>query len=960
MSHIFGTDVDFNSNEAKKFRVENLLNFPSVGTGDVGRIFSHTGQQTFYGWNGSAWLDLALAGGGSYVLPTASETILGGVKIDASTINIDGGGVISASGWTDPSGLEALDEGNFFGWRLISRDPLYYGNLGYDAKDFGVNYALNSTLGATGSLSVNFSEDGLITGYGAFAGTGFNLQLTNTYTAGFGYYNTSNGYSSFIAGVWNEETNSKGFNFTAGHSNHTDQIAGFSAGAALLKGAGVGCAVLGAANIDIASAQSGTDANAPMIIIGNGTHTTPEATAWAATVRSNLLVGYRNGEVVLPSTTIAIIDAELTGRQIPTKEWVTAQVGGVGSQSWQETVIVGNAITSVDTVGSFLEINRYANAIDIDLHDSDYTNNVYLYVGNSADGDSPGFSMDGDADDSNSWFTVDAGGIIDLKARSSSLLLFASQTYSAEAQKRYAGLTLDIDDMTLYSFNPNTNQGGTLTFNGTNERVHLIHKNGNAIENTLSIAKPTLGNSLTILPALNLPFGNNKYIPLFFTDGVTTVEASATGLVNISTITGGGAAVWGGITGTLSNQTDLALQQTAQDDAIALNTAKATFPEAPNDGTQYARKDLGWESVATGGDMLSATYDPIINANTAKVSNVDHPLVETAVPVGALFTDTIYDDTTIQAEVDLNTAKISYNDTDVLKDTDTLSIVTGINKLITQDDIGSLGGGDMLKSVYDTTDNGIVDNSELVNSLTVETAVPSGAVFTDTVYDDTTIQAEVTLNTAKVGVTPTQVSDILVNNAKVTNVAHPLVETAVPVGALFTDTVYDDTAIQAEVDLNTAKVGITAQQASDITANNAKISYTDASLVATHTTDISNINTAQGVQDSAIALNTAKVGVTNEEENTINSIVAGEPTGADVVLNVVSLTQAEYDAGTPIAGTQYNIIGALPGGSGEVNTINSVLTGEPAGSLVIPNIVKITQADYDAGTPVATTFYAII
>ena len=31
--------------------------------------------------------------------------------------------------------------------------------------------------------------------------------------------------------------------------------------------------------------------------------------------------------------------------------------------------------------------------------------------------------------------------------------------------------------------------------------------------------------------------------------------------------------------------------------------------------------------------------------------------METAVPVGALFTDTVYDDTTIQAEVDLNTAK---------------------------------------------------------------------------------------------------------------------------------------------------------------------------------------------------------------------------------------------------------------------------------------------------------------
>ena len=96
---------------------------------------------------------------------------------------------------------------------------------------------------------------------------------------------------------------------------------------------------------------------------------------------------------------------------------------------------------------------------------------------------------------------------------------------------------------------------------------------------------------------------------------------------------GGGASVWGSISGTLADQTDLALQQTAQDTlistnatdigtnvtgilaldtsqgvqdtAIGLNTAKVTFPEAPNDGTQYARKDLGWEAVATGGAVDS-------------------------------------------------------------------------------------------------------------------------------------------------------------------------------------------------------------------------------------------------------------------------------------------------------------------------------------------------------------------
>ena len=44
------------------------------------------------------------------------------------------------------------------------------------------------------------------------------------------------------------------------------------------------------------------------------------------------------------------------------------------------------------------------------------------------------------------------------------------------------------------------------------------------------------------------------------------------------------------------------------------------------------------------------------------------------------------------------------------------------------------GAGDMLKATYDTNNSGVVDNAEKVNGLTVETAVPTGAVFTDTTY----------------------------------------------------------------------------------------------------------------------------------------------------------------------------------------------------------------------------------
>lgn len=57
---------------------------------------------------------------------------------------------------------------------------------------------------------------------------------------------------------------------------------------------------------------------------------------------------------------------------------------------------------------------------------------------------------------------------------------------------------------------------------------------------------------------------------------------------------------------------------------------------------------------------------------------------------------------------------------------------------------GGSGDGDMKKSVYDTDNNGIVDNAEKVNNHTVAKDVPANAVFTDTVYDDTALSGRVT------------------------------------------------------------------------------------------------------------------------------------------------------------------------------------------------------------------------
>ena len=74
------------------------------------------------------------------------------------------------------------------------------------------------------------------------------------------------------------------------------------------------------------------------------------------------------------------------------------------------------------------------------------------------------------------------------------------------------------------------------------------------------------------------------------------------------------------------------------------------------------------------------------------------------------------------------------------------------------------GSGDMLKSIYDADDSGVVDDSELVNGLAVETEVPVGAIFTDTIYDDTTIQAEAALNTTHRSSDGKNHSDVVLNN----------------------------------------------------------------------------------------------------------------------------------------------------------------------------------------------------
>ena len=114
-----------------------------------------------------------------------------------------------------------------------------------------------------------------------------------------------------------------------------------------------------------------------------------------------------------------------------------------------------------------------------------------------------------------------------------------------------------------------------------------------------------------------------------------------------------------------------------------------------------------------------------------------------------------------------------------------------------------------------------------------------------------TTQADnIVTNTDKTGITTAQASAITANTAKIS---------------------YSSAASDA-VALNTAKTGISSAQASAITANTAKVSYTDASAVTANTAKVTfpglgttsskalagDTTTISGAQASAITANTAK------------------------------------------------------------------------------------------------------
>lgn len=212
-------------------------------------------------------------------------------------------------------------------------------------------------------------------------------------------------------------------------------------------------------------------------------------------------------------------------------------------------------------------------------------------------------------------------------------------------------------------------------------------------------------------------------------------------------------------------------------------------------------------------------------------------------------------------------ARVSAN-TDVVANTEKVGITTEqANAIVTN-----------TAKVGITTDqaNAIVANTAK-NSYPTADATKVGFITVTQAVDLDTLESDVATNNAKVGITTQQANDITANNAKIsfdsassTKLAG--IEAGAEVNPTSTDELsegatnlyYTDARVSANTDVvaNTAKVGITTQQAADIVTNNAKVGITTQ-------------------QAADITANNAKISF----DSTSSTKLAGIEEGAEVNVN---------------------------------------------------------------------------
>lgn len=242
------------------------------------------------------------------------------------------------------------------------------------------------------------------------------------------------------------------------------------------------------------------------------------------------------------------------------------------------------------------------------------------------------------------------------------------------------------------------------------------------------------------------------------------------------------------------------------------------------------------------------------------------------------------------------------------------------------------GSGDMLKSVYDTNDNGVVDNAEKVNGKTVESDVPANAVFTDTVYDDTAIQATIANKVDKENGKGLSTNDY--TDADQTKLAGIAVGAEVNVQSDWSETdTSSDAYIQNKPTIPTVPTNVSSftndagyQTASDVSSAIAgKANTADLATVATSGDygDLNNKPTIPTVNDATLTIqkNSTTVDTFTANASADKTINITVPTSAADVSALPSSTKYGASITVSVDTTDYKVTTTLKDQDG--NTLGS-------------------------------------
>ena len=477
-------------------------------------------------------------------------------------------------------------------------------------------------------------------------------------------------------------------------------------------------------------------------------------------------------------------------------------------------------------------------------------------------------------------------------------------------------------------------------------------KTGNDVLCQIPIAVLSAVAAPNSLPAHALPSNLNDFANDPSTNGKFNVTNWLTDLLAPHT-----KAVWGYITGTLSDQTDLqsalddkgsASQQTTNTTDIATNAAGITT-NASGISTNAADIATNAADITTNASGISTNASGIVtlqNDKAPKASPVltGNPTAPT--PNAADNSTTIATTAYVDAQNSPNNkgffanpaalgsayptgqsgwyAIVGTTDTFWVWDADDSAWEdTDSNSAGTVTSISVSGGTGISSTGSPVTVTGTIDvaldsatqttlGKVATNEANISTNVIAIAANSAKVGITTEQASAITDNTAKVGITSSQTSAITANTAKVgitSGQVSAITNNTAKVGITTSQAtaISDNTAKvgittgqASAIEANTLKTGITSSQASAITANTAKtgITSSQASAIAANTLK-TGITSSQA---TAISDNTAKVGITTGQASAIADntnkvgITTSQASAITANTNKVGITTSQTDA----------------------------------------------------------------